>query len=57
MDRVAAGPEPDGDIVWVPSGTFAMGSDRHYPEEAPAHTVFVAPPHRVDLANHYHWWT
>jgi sulfatase modifying factor 1 len=23
----------------------------------PASTVFVAPPHRVDLANHYNWWT
>ena len=23
-------------MVFVPGGTFAMGSDRHYPEEAPA---------------------
>jgi formylglycine-generating enzyme len=22
-------------MVWIPGGTFAMGSDRHYPEEAP----------------------
>jgi formylglycine-generating enzyme required for sulfatase activity len=28
-------------MVWVPGGTFAMGSDRHYPEEAPAHEVTV----------------
>jgi formylglycine-generating enzyme required for sulfatase activity len=29
------------DMVFVPGGTFAMGSDRHYPEEAPAHSVSV----------------
>ena len=29
-------------VVWVPEGTFRMGSDRHYPEEAPAHFVKVA---------------
>ena len=29
-------PAVDG-MVWVPGGTFLMGSDRHYPEEAPAH--------------------
>ena len=22
-------------MTWIPGGTFAMGSDRHYPEEAP----------------------
>ena len=27
------------EMVWVPAGTFLMGSDRHYPEEAPAHQV------------------
>jgi len=26
---------------WVPGGTFAMGSDRHYPEEAPVRQVAV----------------
>jgi len=29
-------------MVWIPGGTFRMGSDRHYPEEAPAHNVKVA---------------
>jgi formylglycine-generating enzyme len=27
----------------IPGGTFQMGSDHHYPEEAPAHRVTVAP--------------
>jgi hypothetical protein len=30
---------PGPDMVWVPGGTFLMGSDHHYPEEAPAHPV------------------
>ncbi|GAB3766441.1 formylglycine-generating enzyme family protein [Ramlibacter monticola] len=29
------------DMVWIPGGTFRMGSDRHYPEEKPAHFVQV----------------
>ena len=29
------------DIVYLPGGTFRMGSDQHYPEEAPAHFVKV----------------
>ena len=28
-------------MVWVPGGEFTMGSDDHYPEEAPAHRVAV----------------
>ena len=31
---------PEG-MVWIEGGTFWMGSDRHYPEEAPAHRVRV----------------
>lgn len=103
-----AGVSRDG-MVRVPGGTFTMGSDHHYPEEAPAHrvavdafwidrdavtnrefarfvaatgyvtlaekpadpadypgadpamlapasVVFVPPPGRVDLRNHYNWW-
>src|SRR5262245_36197433 len=32
---------PFENMVWVPGGTFLMGSDKHYPEEAPAHEVTV----------------
>jgi formylglycine-generating enzyme required for sulfatase activity len=28
-------------MVWVPGGTFRMGSDSHYPEEAPSHEASV----------------
>jgi sulfatase modifying factor 1 len=28
-------------MVWIPEGSFLMGSDTHYPEEAPAHHVRV----------------
>ncbi len=31
------------DMAWIPGGTFRMGSDRHYPEEAPAHHATVSP--------------
>jgi sulfatase modifying factor 1 len=32
---------PAGDMVWIPGGTFRIGSDDHYPEEAPARAVQV----------------
>jgi formylglycine-generating enzyme required for sulfatase activity len=35
------GPPPHPDMVWIPGGTFRMGSDHHYPEEAPAHPAAV----------------
>lgn len=28
-------------MVWIPGGAFSMGSDSHYPEEAPVHRVKV----------------
>jgi formylglycine-generating enzyme required for sulfatase activity len=28
-------------MVWIPGGTFTMGSDQHYREEAPTHSVAV----------------
>jgi sulfatase modifying factor 1 len=36
------GPAPDLDMVWIPGGEFTMGSDEHYPEEAPTHRVAVS---------------
>src|SRR6478736_5569472 len=30
------------DMIRIPGGTYRMGSDRHYPEEAPAHRVTVS---------------
>jgi len=37
----AAGPAPHPGMLWIPGGTFMMGSDHHYPEEKPAHRVTV----------------
>jgi len=33
---------PVDTMVWIPEGTFRMGSDHHYPEEAPTHKVKVS---------------
>lgn len=97
-------------MVWIPGGTFQMGSNNHYPEERPVHSetvdgfwidkytvtneqfarfvsetkyvtlaehparaedypgakpemlapssvVFCKPAGRVDLRNHFNWWT
>jgi formylglycine-generating enzyme required for sulfatase activity len=45
--RQAADPQSElpsrHDMVFVEGGTFPMGSDRHYPEEAPVHRVTVSP--------------
>src|SRR5262245_13624397 len=35
------GPPPFANMVWIPGGEFAMGSDKHYPEERPVHRVCV----------------
>ena len=48
------GPPPYPGMVWIPGGTFRMGSDDHYPEEAPAHRVsgrrLLDGPHPVTNA-------
>ena len=38
-DQGRGAPHPG--MVWIPGGTFRMGSDDHYPEEAPTHKVTV----------------
>jgi formylglycine-generating enzyme required for sulfatase activity len=40
-DFVTLGKPPDVHMVWIPGGTFLMGSDKHYREEAPAHHVTI----------------
>ena len=36
-----AGKPPFPDMVWIPGGTFQMGSDQHYSEERPVHRAAV----------------
>ena len=36
-----ADPPPSADMVWIPGGTFQMGSEEHYPEERPVQRVSV----------------
>ena len=38
----APGPPPFKDTLWIPGGTFLMGSDRFYPEEGQVHRSWVA---------------
>ena len=39
--HAASEPPLGREMVWIPGGQFLMGSDNHYPEEAPAHRVKV----------------
>jgi formylglycine-generating enzyme len=41
VDGPQAGVPPARNMVWVPGGTFLMGSDRFYPEEGPVRPVTV----------------
>ena len=40
-ERGLSGEAHHPDMVWIPGGEFLMGSDSHYPEEAPAHRARV----------------
>ena len=40
-EQSGPGSAPHPDMIWIPGGTFAMGSDKHYPEERPVHRVTV----------------
>src|SRR5271166_7078648 len=40
MSRVSS-PASHPHMLFIPGGVFRMGSDRHYPEEAPSHLVKV----------------
>jgi formylglycine-generating enzyme required for sulfatase activity len=39
--RAAPSRHAPAGMVWIPGGEFRMGSDEHYPEEAPAHSATV----------------
>ena len=41
VDEPHLGKPPAADMIRIPGGEFMMGSDRHYPEEAPVHRVRV----------------
>src|SRR4249919_1377798 len=53
--RPAPGPAPK-DMVWVPGGTFRMGSEDWYQEERPVHSVsvdgFWMDDHQVTVADY-----
>ena len=39
LEDLVYGRRSKADMVHIPGGTFCMGSDKHYPEEAPVHHV------------------
>ena len=41
ITAISPGAAPSAGMVWIPAGAYRMGSDQHYPEEAPAHQVKV----------------
>jgi formylglycine-generating enzyme len=42
-ESIPEGSPPQGDgMRWIPGGTFRMGDDNAYGEEAPAHKVAVS---------------
>ncbi|GJD53875.1 Formylglycine-generating enzyme [Methylobacterium crusticola] len=41
LHQPAIAPDPPPGMTFLRGGTFRMGSDRHYPEEAPVHCVTV----------------
>ena len=41
LEAVERSSETHEGMIRIPGGTFRMGSDKHYPEEAPAHRVTV----------------
>jgi len=41
IDRSRRAEASTDEMVWIPGGSFRMGSDHHYPEEAPSHRAAV----------------
>ena len=41
LEKASARPVIREGMIWIPDGTFRMGSNDHYPEEAPVHDVHV----------------